>query len=54
MNLTSIPLVLQLLQRESQLDQEDASRMISKIRELCAGAVLPVINESNSAEEIHS
>lgn len=54
MNLTSILLVLQLLQRGSQLEQEDASRMISKVRELCTEAVLPVINESNSTEGILS
>ena len=50
MNLTSTLLVLQLLQRGSQLEREEASRMISKVRELCAEAVLPVINESNSTE----
>lgn len=54
MNLTPILLVLQLLQRGRQLEQEDASRMISKVRELCTDAVLPVINESNSTEGILS
>ena len=54
MNLTPILLVLQLLPRGRQLEQEDASRMISKVRELYTDAVLPVINESNSTEGILS
>lgn len=46
MNLTSSLLVLELLQGGSRLELEEASRMMSKVRELCAEAVPFGANES--------